>query len=336
MKSARPHRWLLVGAAACLTTAAATAFHVVTRDDHRSLPDGSLGMHVGFNRGDRFAQIERELGRQLDLVVTILDSGSASAMRSSAWGQFARADAYLPKLSDRVDVNVTVPLAFGGGGQTEAEIRENLRETAAGRWDGDYRTVARHVEDAGFGHAVIRLGHEHDHHYPSWSSVNNTAEYIAAFRHVHDVLASESPGFRFDWTSTRAGFRTWGPPAYPGDTYVDVIGLDAYWRGSTEISNRQWALYKSVFEAHRDFARARNKPVSYPEWGRAVADTGRYVELMHEWFTSLPASGGGRLLYQAYFNPTRSTYDLDDLPNVKRTYLDNFGVAAAPARSESD
>ena len=293
-------------------------------------------MHVGFDRGDRFARIERELGRQLDLVVTILDSGSASAMRSSAWGQFARADAYLPTLSDRVDVDVTVPLAFGGGGQTEAQIGRNLRDTAAGRWDDDYRVIARYVRDAGFGDAVIRLGHEHEHHYPSWSSVNNSSEYIAAFRHVRDVLATESPAFRFDWTSTRGAFLKWGPPAYPGDADVDVIGLDAYWRGSAEISDRQWAQYEAVFQAHLDFARERDKPVSYPEWGRALADTGRYVELMHEWFESLPTTGGGRLLYQAYFNSPRLNYDLDDLPNVKRTYLDIFGGAAAPARSASD
>ena len=56
----------------------------------------TLGMFVGFDRGDRFAQIERDLGRPLDWVVTMLDSRSASAMKSSAWGQFANSSAYLP------------------------------------------------------------------------------------------------------------------------------------------------------------------------------------------------------------------------------------------------
>jgi hypothetical protein len=248
-------------------------------------------------------------------------------MRSSAWGQFVKDEAYLPELSDRVDVVVTVPLAFGRLGQSEAEKRENLLETAGGRWDDDYRVIAQHLENAGYGDAVIRLGHEFDIRWPPWSARNNSAEYIAAFRHVHGVLSEESPGFRFDWTGTRAGFSNWGPPAYPGDAYVDVIGLDIYWREAAAISDQQWTnRYESVLREHLEFAQSRNKPVSYPEWGRANGDTGRYIELMHDWFVSLPDSGPGQLLYQAYFNPVaQSEYDLDNLPAVKRAYVGTFG-----------
>jgi hypothetical protein len=252
-------------------------------------------------------------------------------MRSSAWGQFASSNAYLPKLAGRLDVVVTVPLAFGSGGQSETQIRTNLRDAAAGRWDNDFRAIAEYVRDAGYGDAVIRLGHEFDDAWTGWSARNNSAEYIAAFRHVHDVLSSESPGFRFDWTSTRAGFTQWGPPAYPGDAYVDVIGLDTYWRDSTPIPDRDWTNhYERVLREHLAFAKARNKPVSYPEWGQANSDSGRYVELMHAWFNSLPTTGPGRLLYQAYFNdPSQPTYDLNNYPTTKRTYINTFKNCSA-------
>jgi hypothetical protein len=282
-------------------------------------------MFVGFDRGDRFTQMERDLGRPLDWVVTMLDRRSPSAMKSSAWGQFASSNAYLPKVSGRVDVVVTVPLAFGAGGLSESEIRANLQATASGRFDNDFRAIAQYVKQAGYGDAVIRLGHEMDDAWPPWSARNNASHYIAAFRHVHDVLSAESSAFRFDWASTRAGFSTWGLPSYPGDAYVDVIGLDIYWRDAA-IPDRDWTnRYEPVLRQHLEFAKSRNKPVSFPEWGQAFHNTGKYIELMHGWFRSLPTTGPGRLLYQAYFNDSsQSGYDLNNYPTTKQAYIKTF------------
>ncbi len=321
----------------CLRSVAAIALSLsLLAIAHSPTPTASaanqstLGMFVGFDRGDRFNQIERDLGRRLGWVVTMLDSRSTSAMRSSAWGQFASSNAHLPKLSDRLDVVVTVPLAFGGGGQSETAIRANLRDTAAGRWDDDFRAIAHYVKNAGYNDAVIRLGHEADDAWPSWSARNNATEYIAAFRHVHDVLAAQSSAFRFDWASTRAGFTTWGIPAYPGDAYVDVIGLDTYWRDA-DIPDKDWTnRYEPVLRKHLEFARSRNKPVSFPEWGQAFHNTGRYIQLMNQWFNTLPTTGPGSLLYQAYFNdPSQPGYNLDNYPTTRQAYITTFKTCRA-------
>lgn len=307
--------------------AVSAGFVVSNRYDDAKLPPSTLGMYVGFDRGDRFVDMERVLDAPIRWIVTMLDMTSASAMRSSAWGQFVTEEAFLSELSDRIDVVVSVPLAFGRMGQSEDEKRANLLETAGGRWDDDYRVIARHLENAGYGNAVIRLGHEFDAEWAPWSARNNSAEFIDAFRHVRNVLAAESSAFRFDWTSTRAGFEEWGPPSYPGDDYVDIIGLDIYYRSPDEITDAVWdSQYETTLTAHRDFAISRRKPVSFPEWGRAMADTGRYVELMHGWLDSLPERGPGRLVYQAYFNPEGPTeYNLDNLPTVKQVYIATFG-----------
>jgi hypothetical protein len=85
-----------------------------------------------------------------------------------------------------------------------------------------------------------------------------------------------------------------------------------------------------VLESHLEFARDRGKPVSYPEWGRALVDEPGFVELMHEWFSELPAAGPGSLVYQAYFNEPGLfddefyPYDLEQLPNVKTRYVELF------------
>ena len=299
--------------------------------------EGRRAVFVGFNEGQRLEQLEDDLGAPFDMVVTMADSRSADDMNGSVFGQFAAPEAYLPDLSDRLDVVVSVPLAFGPGGMARtaegrATIGTNLRATAAGRHDDDFRLVAEYLIDAGYPDAIIRLGHEFDGDWAPYSSRDNVEEYIDAFRHVHDVMTAESASFRFDWTSMVPYFEDYGIVAYPGDDVVDLIGLDVYWRQAEPITDEQWArIYEPVLETHRDFAQERGKQVSYPEWGRAFADHPRFVDLMHGWFAGLASSGPGSLAYQAYFNEVGLAddefypYDLEQLPNVKSRYIELFG-----------
>ena len=206
-------------------------------------------------------------------------------------------------------------------------VAGNLSETASGRWDDDYRVVARMLIENGFPDAVIRLGHEFDGVYYSWSARGNENAYVEAFQHVHDILASESADFRFEWTGMRSTFSRFGPQAYPGDDYVDIVGMDIYYRQPTPLATSVWTSeYLSELEFHHDFAVARGKPVAYSEWGVALYDQPAFIDAMHGWFTSLPTDGPGRLLYQSYFNPNRDGYDLNDNPMSRSRYAELFGI----------
>jgi hypothetical protein len=222
-------------------------------------------------------------------------------------------------------------------------VLKSLQQTVSGAYDADYRTVARNLIAAGYSDAVLRLGHEFDGTWYPWSARDNEQKYIEAFRHVRDVFKRESSAFRFEWTGMQATWTAHAPKAYPGDAYVDIIGLDIYYRSTAEISDTVWdRQYKATLIAHRDFAISRGKPVSYPEWGRAFGDTDRFISLMHGWFSGLPKSGPGRLAYQAYFNPPGQggNYDLDNQPTVKRRYVELFrntsiGTTVSPSPSPS-
>jgi hypothetical protein len=339
-RSSRP-RSVVVVVVAMLMAAGALMGAQVSAQTTPKLDPAKLGMYVGFDRGDRFTQFERELGIPIRYVVTMADSRSPSAMMSSVWGQFAKREAYLPKVANRVEVILSMPLAFGPGGMGmtqagQSTIRQNLLATAAGRLDGEFRTAARYLKEAGYGDAIIRLGHEFDGDWAPYSARNNNAAYIAAFRHVHDVFKSESSAFRFEWTAMDAHFIQYGPPAYPGNDYVDIVGLDMYWRESAPITDAQWNnQMKNVLIAHKAFAVSKGKPVSYPEWGRSLADHSRFIDLMHGWFSSLPATGPGGLVYHSSFNEPGNVgsydpYNLDLLPKVKRRYIELFGRQSAP------
>lgn len=312
-----------------------------TAEADPALSSETLGMYVGFNQEERFEQFEKALGQPFRWSVIMSVGKTPGDMRSASWGQLLGNDAYLPDVSDRVNLVITIPLAFGPSGLARTEsgqetVGENLRDTAAGKWDDDYRVVAKNLKLAGYGDAVIRLGHEFDTAWEPHSARGNSDAYIAAFRHVHDVFERESSAFSFDWTSTRAGFRQYGPDAYPGDAYVDIVGLDIYYRESGPISDRVWEnQYLPALQAHREFARTHGKPVSYPEWGRAYDDSSVFVDRMYSWFSSLPLGGPGGLKYHSYFNERNQDYDLQYLPKVRQRYIELFGSSGSGAEPAS-
>ena len=123
-------------------------------------------------------------------------------------------------------------------------------------------------------------------------------------------------------TATRAALQS-ATSAYPGDAYVDIIGLDVYdkgipvaWNSATKSwvdPDRRVELGRCTnLRFQRDFAIAHGKQVSYPEWGlsgvNATDDLGvggdnpTFIQGMYDWMNGLPASGPGSLAYHSYFN----------------------------------
>lgn len=334
----------LVAALLMLSTAVLAGMTISQSAAVQAAPARStVGVYPGYNGGDRFAAHEQQLKATVSWVVVMAGRKSPGDMRSSVWGQFVSPSAFLPSVSDRVDVSLAVPLAFGTRTAKTAADRQaigrDLRDVAAGVFDNDYRTVARSLVQSGYGDALIRLGHEFDGDYYSWSARDNEANYVAAFRHVHDVFRSESKDFRFEWTGMRTTFSRFAPQAYPGDAYVDVVGLDIYYRDPAPLTNTVWTKqYLPALQFHRDFAIAHGKPVSYSEWGVGKYDNAEYVDLMHGWFGGLPTSGPGALLYQSYFNSPNADHDLGRYPKSRDRYFTLFGrgggTAVAPPATQ--
>jgi len=319
------------------------AFHLPARASGAvAVDDGAtLGMRTisGFGDLSRLTEIERWLDRPVRWTVHYADRASPADMRASVFAQFRSPRAPLPTVAGRLDMILTVPLAFGSANATTDAGRETIRalltETAAGAWDDDYAAVARNLVAGGFGDAVVRLGHEMTGTWYPWSAVDNGDAYVAAFRHVRTVMHRVAPGLRFEWTTARVGFDEHARAAYPGDDVVDVIGLDLYHDPDrpTVLDDALWERrYGRVLRAHRDFAVERGKPIAYAEWANTSVDEPEFIRRMYEWFASLPTTGPGRLLVQAYFNAGSTSFDLDGYPRSRATFRELFGAGpdAAP------
>ncbi len=88
----------------------------------------------------------------------------------------------------------------------------------------------------------LRFAHEPNGHWYPWSPAGGTpAEtYVAAWRHVHDLFeAKQAHNVRWVW-AVNAPYPGSSPigSLYPGDDYVDLLGLDAYNWGTTQSWSR--------------------------------------------------------------------------------------------------
>ena len=104
--------------------------------------------------------------------------------------------------------------------------------------------------------------------------------------------------------------------AYPGDAYVDIVGIDSYdmWPGVT--SEADWAAQYSGpygLKFWADFAAAHGKQLSIGEWGnypgpatsgQSGGDNPFYIAKMMGFFRSQ----GSNLAYEAYFNESASYF----------------------------
>ncbi|PHK96713.1 glycosidase [Pseudoroseomonas rhizosphaerae] len=179
----------------------------------------------------------------------------------------------------------------------------SLREAASGRYNRYYTDAARELartKPFPDGTIRVRLGWEMNGDWFPWAAEGKEADFVATFRHIVDSFRAVSDKFRFEWNINYG--QTMDPAkAYPGDDYVDIIGMDFYWKKQYLPSDPVRA-----FEAIRDdryglryienFARQRNKPTAYSEWGVQGDDAGPFIQRFQEWVSR------HNVLYTNYWN----------------------------------
>ncbi|MFI6929973.1 glycoside hydrolase family 26 protein [Streptomyces sp. NPDC050287] len=131
-----------------------------------------------------------------------------------------------------------------------------LADIAAGRSDAYLKKYATAVRKLNLP-VVIDFADEFNGHWEKWGTKYATAEeYVAAWRHIHDTFI-DAGASNVIWA--------WSPniinpvksvklkPYYPGDAYVDWVGLVGYW------TIDQDGAFDSVFGPTRDEIRTFTK-----------------------------------------------------------------------------
>ena len=170
----------------------------------------------------------------------------------------------------------------------------------------------------------IRFNHEMNGIWYPWNETtgkgesingNNPGDYVKVWQHVHDIFEAEGANELVFWV--------WAPnvinklPAvnkkpeflaslYPGDEYVDMVGLSGYLRPAYEP--KQEFTFEYTFDASLNQLRAlTDKPILLAEVG--ASETGGHKEKwVKSFFSSMAKPQNEDILGFAWFNLAITTY----------------------------
>jgi hypothetical protein len=189
-----------------------------------------------------------------------------------------------------------------------------LAAGATGAYNAYFVTLAQSLISGGEGNAYLRLGWEFDGGWFAWNATTpaNEANFAAYFRQIVTTMRSV-PGanFKFVWNPDAGAFTTPGynvTLAYPGNAYVNDIGLDAYdqsWATPLTAANAWNETLLPALTTAQQFAAAQGRPLAICEWGTAIRSDGHglgddplYITNFLDWM-KYPADD---VAYESYFN----------------------------------
>ncbi|MCW3494160.1 glycoside hydrolase family 26 protein [Microbacterium sp. SSM24] len=216
-----------------------------------------------------------------------------------------------------------------------------------GAFDDYLRTYARDIVATGLPLA-IRLNHEMNGTWYPWNEQktngssnngNRTGDYVAVWRHVHDIFEAEGANAFVIWT--------WAPniinnlpdrhqtleylrSLYPGDEYVDLVGVSGYLRQPFVAAND--FTFDYTFGATLDQLRAlTDKPILLAEIA-ATENGGKKVAWLNSVFASLGEPENADIIGLAWFNIAVTTVSQGQLV-TNDWRIDSRGASLAAFRA---
>ncbi len=288
-----------------------------------------LGVYKGAGCDGRAAMIgfNAWLGRRAEWIMDFLAQETWPSLDKSAiWvtGCWRGADYRLA---------LAVPLLTQDG-------RNTLALGATGAYDWHYQRLAHALMYSGRADAVIRLGWEFNGDWSTWCANKDRSSFIRYWRRIVEVMRGV-PGarFQFDWNPALGRAAIAPDQAYPGDDVVDIIGLDVYnqsWIIPRPSNEKRWQEIRQQpfgLDWHRDFAQARGKLRSFPEWGTGRRQDGSgggddplFVKEMAAWLAEPD------VVYHGYWDYPAADYyaqlSTGQFPRAAAAFREHFGQTA--------
>lgn len=248
-----------------------------------------------------------------------------------------------------------------------------LAQGATGAYNAHFQALAQNLVSRGLADStIIRLGHEFNGGWYTWkvASQADALNYAAYWRQVVGTMRAV-PGaanLQFVWNGSNSTWTSYSvADAYPGDAYVDYVGVDIYdqswaantypypagatavqmatarqnaWAANISTANNGLAVWKNIAVAH-------GKPLTIPEWGVCQRTDGHgglddpyFIQQMYN-FIQDPAN---QVAFHVYFDasPGDGAHQLTQLPGGSATLFPNsaalfrqlFGLDPLPVNTD--
>jgi len=183
-------------------------------------------------------------------------------------------------------------------------------------------TIGESLVASGHADTIWRIMWEMNQNVSGWfddwnQNAMSAATYISTFQAIVNA-ARAVPGedFQFMWnpnggTGNENAGRTWDD-TYPGDAYVDMIGVDQY----------DFSGYQANITQVEDFAQTHGKAFAIPEWGLNGSDDPAYINYVSG------VCHSGDVALEAYFDYEGSVNSwLGDFPQSQAAFSADFATA---------
>lgn len=188
--------------------------------------------------------------------------------------------------------------SFAGGVPTDrmVTVRDNgaTWEQVAATQPGSplYQNIARWADTLKARGRHTLLAYHHEPELSPNTRFGTDAQYKQAYARVVSIFrARGATNVSFVWQMTDWAFRTstadrqYAAKWYPGDSYVDVVGADAYNWYTCGHGRGRWVPLETLFGPAVAFAKAHGKQAALPEFGSVsdgrraewIATAGRYL-----------------------------------------------------------
>jgi Glycosyl hydrolase family 26 len=299
---------LLLGLAAIFATPTTTANGRIAVDSARPVKPAQLPAYWGTWIGKQLtgeeppwdmrpvAQLESILGKGMSL----LGLGSAFADCSPAPCRYFE---FPTKEMEKVRAYGAIP--FFNWSSQESAVNPSLTtsmpdfqlsDVLSGRYDPYIRRFALAARN--WGHPFfLRFDWEMNGNWFPWAegvNGNNGGEYVAVWRHVHDIFSSVgATNAAWVWCPYAEFKRKFAPlaPLYPGSQYVDWTCMDGFNWGSNPTNPHKWRTFDSIFSStYRRLVKriAPDKPIVLAEMASTGAPRAkaRWINDMFRQFAS--------------------------------------------------
>jgi hypothetical protein len=212
----------------------------------------------------------------------------------------------------------TYQLAAIAGGDHDAYLRDWAEEIA--ELDQD---------------VIIRLMHEMNGNWYPWGpgvNGNESADFVAAWRHVHTIFAEEgATNVVWEWAPNQLYDGSAAlEPLYPGDAYVDRIGISAYNWGEEAAAYHRWRAVEELFQPTvAEIRTFTDRPIGIAETATSSVGGDKTAWLASLFTYALEHD----YAFLTYFNmETHRDWPVDDEP----AYVDAFVEGFERTRASSD
>jgi hypothetical protein len=222
---------------------------------------------------------------------------------------------------------------------TETPAVSPDRCIADGTYDAYINTWAQNFKSLPYT-VFIRLDWEMNGFWYAFSpgqNGNTSADFVALWRHVHDVFANNGvTNVRWFWCPNTSDFIADFTPDYPGDAYVDYVGVDLYNWGNFHPGGNWLTFTQLMTQSYpRLLALTTSKPYILGEIGSCDSTYSAGAGTKEGWITStflteIPTTFP-RFVAFMWFNefkaPAECNFRMDSTPAVLAAFQQ---VAASP------